>query len=63
MNDYTVQNIPEYEKDYEVWQDDIVVASSQCEWQGRHYLDMYKKYGPAVLTETVITRKVLDYTE
>ena len=53
----------EVETTYEVWQDDMMVASADSETDGRHYLAMYAQDGPAVLKRAVTTRAILHEIE
>lgn len=64
-----IKNDPNYvetEIDWEVWQDEMMVASSNSEAEARHYLAMYAQDGPAklVLTERrTVTTTPLDTKE
>lgn len=53
----------EIEVTYEVWQDDMMVASSSSEAEAVHYAFVYGQDGPVELKKAVTTRTILSQQE
>jgi hypothetical protein len=49
------------EVEFEVWQDDMLVASSTSEADARHYLAVYSQDGPATLMRSETRRSALSH--